>query len=219
MADDLGLDEATVYRYVQAFTARGLEKYLAHERLGYWGLLTSAQLAALCRDVNRTHYTNAKGIRQWLAQTCQVNYLVSGLTQLLHQLGFCYKRTTPVPCQADADAQTTFFAQLASLEADEQAGWTVLYYADGVHITHNMHYTRAWCARGKERPLPTVSGREQVNLHASLNAYQPTQLLLDERIGSTCRAHAASTSNCWLLIPPTRYTSSMTTPPTTRTES
>jgi len=35
VARDLGLDEARVYRYAQAFTALGLERYLAHERPGY----------------------------------------------------------------------------------------------------------------------------------------------------------------------------------------
>lgn len=36
IAEDLGLDEGTVYRYAQTFTHLGLEKYLAHERPGYW---------------------------------------------------------------------------------------------------------------------------------------------------------------------------------------
>ena len=33
---------------------------------------------------------------------------------------------------------------------------------------------------GQERSLLTVSGRERVNLNAALNAYEPTQVLLDE---------------------------------------
>ncbi|AMJ65007.1 hypothetical protein AXW84_05900 [Hymenobacter sp. PAMC 26628] len=47
IADDLGLDEATVYCCVRAFTYLGLARYLLHERPGYWGLLSSAQLAGL----------------------------------------------------------------------------------------------------------------------------------------------------------------------------
>lgn len=35
---------------------------------------------------------------------------------------------------------------------------------------------------GQERPLLTVSGRERVNLNAALNAYDPTQVVLDETI-------------------------------------
>ena len=57
IADDLGLDEATVYRYVRAFGTLGVDQYLAHEQPGYWGLLTGAQLAHLCQQVSATLYT------------------------------------------------------------------------------------------------------------------------------------------------------------------
>ena len=180
VAEALGLDEATLYRYVRAFADLGLEQYLAHERPGYWGLLNSSQLAALCHEVNTTLYTDVKALQTWLAETCNVTYSRSGLTDLLHRLGFTYKLTTPVPCQADAQAQADFLDELAVLEAHVERGEAVLYYADAAHPTHNTRCTRAWCEVGKERPLLTVSGRERVNLNAALNAYDPTQVLLDE---------------------------------------
>ena len=174
IADDLGLDKATVYRYARAFTDLGLTKYLAHEQPGYWVLLTSAQLAHLCQQVNTALYTDCKSLQEWLLRTYQVQYSRSGLTDLLHRLGFTYKLTTPVPCQAD------FLDELAVLEAHVAQGEAVLHYADAAHPTHNTRCTRAWCEVGKERPLLTVSGRERVNLNAALNAYDPTQVLLDE---------------------------------------
>jgi len=180
VAETLGLDEATVYRYVRAFVDLGLAKYLAHEQPGYWGLLTSAQLAHLCQQVNTQLYTDCKALQEWLLRTYQVTYSRSGLTDLLHRLGFTYKLTTPVPCQADALAQADFLDELAVLEAQVERGEAVLYYADAAHPTHPTRCTRAWCAVGKERPLLTVSGRERVNLNAALNAYAPTQVLLDE---------------------------------------
>ena len=183
IADDLGLDQATVYRYAEAFATLGLARYLAHEQPGYWGLLTSAQLAHLCREVQDTLYTDVRAIQAWLLRTYRVAYTRSGLTQLLHRLGFTYKLTTPVPCAADAEAQADFLQELAVLEAHVERGEAVLYYADAAHPTHNTRCTRAWCEVGKERPLPTVSGRERVNLNAALNAYEPTQVLLDE---TTC---------------------------------
>jgi transposase len=193
IADDLGLDEATVYRYARAFTALGVEKYLAHEQPGYWGLLTSAQLAHLCRELNTTLYTECHAIQAWLRRTYQVAYSLSGLTDLLHRLGFTYKLTTPVPCQANAEAQADFLQELAVLEAHVEQGQAVLYYADAAHPTHNTRCTRAWCEQGQQRPLLTVSGRERVNLNAALNAYAPTQILLDE---TTC-VNAQSTQRLY----------------------
>ena len=180
IADDLGLDEATVYRYARAFTALGVDQYLAHEQPGYWGLLTSAQRTHLCQQVNATLYTDCQHVRDWLLRTYRVQYSRSGLTDLLHRLGFTYQLTTPVPCQADARAQADFLDELAVLETHVERGEAVLYYADAAHPTHNTRCTRAWCAVGQERPLLTVSGRERVNLNAALNAYEPTQVLLDE---------------------------------------
>ena len=77
-------------------------------------------------------------------------------------------------------AQADFLDELAVLEAYVEWGEAMLYCADAAHPTHNTRAIRAWCAVGKERPLLTVSGRERVNLNAALNAYGPTQVLLDE---------------------------------------
>lgn len=180
VAQDLGLDEATIYRYTRAFADLGLAKYLAQEQPGYWGLLTSAQLAHLCRELNTTLYTDSKAIHAWLLRPYRVAYSLSGLTDLLHRLGFTYKLTTPVPCEANAETQADFLHELAVLEQHVERGEAVLYYADAAHPTHNTRCTRAWCEVGRERPLLTVSGRERVNLNAALNAYVPTQVLLDE---------------------------------------
>jgi len=175
----LGLDETTVYRYARAFAELGLAKYLAHEQPDYWGLLTSAELAHLRQQVNPQLYTDCKDLQAWLLRTHRVHYSVSGLTDLLHRLGFTYKLTTPLPCQADATAQADFPDELAVREAHVERGEAVLYYADAAHPTHNTRCTRAWCAVGQERPLLTVSGRERVNLNAALNAYDPTQVLFN----------------------------------------
>ncbi len=231
IAEALGLDDGTVYRYAQLYQAQGLAKYLAADQARYWGLLTSAQLAHLCQEVNRTLYLDCKGVQTWLWETCQVHYSVSGLTDLLHRLGpnafvaFSYKLTTARPCEANAAAQTAFLTDPAPVLADVATGEAVLYYADAAHPTHNTRCTRAWCATGKERPLLTVSGRERVNLNAALNAHAPTQVHLDE----TDRVDAQSTrrlyenapqafGNWWPPTPTRRvFTSSATTPATTRT--
>ena len=181
IAQDLGLDDGTVYRYAEAFGRLGLARYLAHEQPGYWGLLTSAQLAGLCHELGQTLYTDCRAVQAWLAQAYGVAYSVSGLTDLLHRLGFCYKLTTPVPCEADAAAQAAFLAErLPPLLAQAEAGQAVVYFADAAHPTHNTRCTRAWTAKGVARPLPTVSGRERVNLNAALNAHCPTQVHVDE---------------------------------------
>lgn len=181
IAEDLGLDQATVYRYAQTYHQKGLSGYLAAEQPGYWGLLSSHQLAGLCRQVDQTLYTDCRAILDWLEATYGVRYSVSGLTDLLHRLGYSYKLTTAVPCLADGARQAAFLADtLAPLLAQAEAGQAVVYFADAAHPTHNTRATHVWTQTGKERALLTVSGRERVNLNAALNAHCPTQVYVDE---------------------------------------
>ena len=181
VAQALGLDDGTVYRYVQAWQRLGLEKYLLHDAPGYWGLLPSAGLAALSREVEQTLYTDVRAVGAWLLRHWGVDYSVSGLTQLLHRLGFSYKLTTSVPCEVDPVRQAAFLAeQLRPLLAQAEAGQAVVYFADAAHPTHNTRSTRVWTRTGQPRPLPTVSGRERVNLNAAVNAHCPTQVHLHE---------------------------------------
>ncbi len=63
--------------------------------------------------------------------TYGVRYSVSGLTDLLHRLGFSYKLTTAVPCQADAARQRAFLTDtLTPLLAVAEAGEAVVYFAN-----------------------------------------------------------------------------------------
>jgi transposase len=181
VAQDLGLDDATVYRYAEAFARLGLEKYLAHEQRGYWGLLPSPPLAGLCQQLRQTLYTDGRPIQAWRHQATGVRSSISGLAELLHRLGFVDKRTTPVPCQAAADQQAAFLSDtLAPLLQQAQAGQAVVYFADAAPPTHHTRCTRAWTEKGVARPLPTVSGRERVNRNAAVNAHCPTQVQVHE---------------------------------------
>ena len=184
VAQALGVDGSSVYRYAQAYRLQGLVAYLRAEQPGYWGLLTSAQLAGLCHEVSPTLYPDGRAVAGWVLATYGVQYTVSGLPDLLHRLGYSYKLTTAVPCQADAAAQMAFLADtLAPLLAQAEVGTAVVYFADAAHPTHNTRATHVWTETGKERPLLTVSGRERVNRNAARNAHVPTQVHLDETDG------------------------------------
>jgi hypothetical protein len=82
-----GVDVSSVYRYAQTYQLHGLAGYLRAEQPGYWGLLTSAQLAGLCRELGQQLYTDCRAIADWLAAIYGVRYSVSGLTDVLHRLG------------------------------------------------------------------------------------------------------------------------------------
>ena len=71
VADDLGLDETTVYRYARAFTPLGVDQYLVHEQPGYWDLFTTAPNSPTCaeRSTRRATATVAPCRRGCCART------------------------------------------------------------------------------------------------------------------------------------------------------
>ena len=67
-------------------------------------------------------------------------------------MGFTYKKTSEVPCEADHDRQEEFMEKL-SLILEKKDAESVVYYADGVHPTHNSRSTYASRSRkGKSFP-------------------------------------------------------------------
>lgn len=136
VAETLGIDHTTVYRYAQSFRSLGTKDYLGDAYGGWWGRLDSVQLAHLQTELRRGFYRSAAEIAAWIQTTFSVSYHPQGLVKLLHRLGFSYKKTTLVAPQADADKQRAFVAELqrqvAQLPDDE-----VVYFADAVHPQHN----------------------------------------------------------------------------------
>ena len=146
-AQYLGLDVSSVHRLL------GLAGYLRAEQLGYWGLLSSVQLASLGCELDQTHFTDCQAVAAWLAATYGITYTVSGLTDLLHRVGYPYKLTTAVPCLADTVKQTAFLTDsLVPLLAQAEVGKAIVYFADTAHSTHNTRATHVWTETDKERP-------------------------------------------------------------------
>lgn len=177
VAEDLGLDASTVYRYRSAYHADGLETYLQTDYQGRWGKLSCRQLSALRAALNARLYTDSAQVADWIESAFGVRYTSSGVVALLHRIGYRYKKTRPVPCEADFERQKAFLEkELEPLLEQARAGESVVYFVDGVHPTHNSRAAYAWIEAGQERLQPTVSGRERVNLNGALNALDVTDV-------------------------------------------
>ena len=101
VADCLGIDISTIYRYRSLYLEGGLDKLLENRYKGYQGLLNIFQIESLKQEL-RTHlYTDAKQVSQWVKDTFEVTYTPQGMADLLNRIGFSYKKTTEVPCEAD----------------------------------------------------------------------------------------------------------------------
>jgi len=175
----LGIDASTIYRYAALYRAGGVSALTQANYKGYWGLLSSQQISLLRQELKSHIYTDSKQVCAWIENAFGVVYTQSGIVDLLNRIGFTYKKTKEVPCECDVEKQQAFMEKLSELlsQMDESS---VVYYADGVHPTHNSRSTYAWIEKGKDLEQPTVSGRDRVNINGLLNAKDVTDVIAHE---------------------------------------
>jgi transposase len=175
----LGIDVSTVYRYAALYSCGGISTLTANRYKGYWGMLSSHEISLLRAELKRNIYTEAKGISSWIKDSFGVSYTPEGVVDLLNRIGFTYQKTKEVPCEGSAEKQEAFVSELSEIIANMDET-SVIYYADGVHPTHNSRSTCAWIEKGQEMEQPTVSGRDRVNINGLLNAKEVTDVIAHE---------------------------------------
>lgn len=142
ISEDLGISTATIYRYIGEYQLGGVDSLPENRNNGYRGLLSSHQISVLRKELKEHVYTNAPSVSEWILKTLGVSYTPQGTVDLLNRIGFTYKKTTEVPCEADCDKQLQFVEELSEI-LSEKDEISVVYYADGVHPTHNSRSTYA----------------------------------------------------------------------------
>jgi len=97
-----------------------------------------------------------------------IDYTISGMTALLHRLGYVYKKPKIVPGKADMDAQEIFIQQYEDFMASKPEHDPVL-FVDGVHPTHNTMSAYGWLKKGEDREIKSNTGRERLNINGSID--------------------------------------------------
>ena len=175
----LGTDDSTIYRHLENYQTNGLDKYLENNYGGYWGKLSSHELAKLRKELKTRLYENAREICEFIKNEFGVEYRVEGLVPLLHRIGFEYKKTKQVPSKADAVAQAEFLDNFAELQA-KKAEDEVHYFIDAVHPTLNSEPSYGWIEKGEEWQLQSNSGRTRANILGALNPNNVTDVIAKE---------------------------------------
>jgi transposase len=176
----LGLDDNTIRRYWEGYQEKGIDTYLADHYVPYCGKLSAEQENELSEHLDEYLYLDVKPIIAWVQDKFGVIYTVSGMRDLLHRLGFVYKKTKAVPSRADDEAQVEFLEEvLPDLLQQVEDGQAVVYYSDGCHPTHNTKTGRGWIRKGQDFEIDCNSGRKRVNINAAVNALKPEHLVYD----------------------------------------
>jgi transposase len=168
IAEALLVDPNTVRAHFKRYRAGGLDELLRVEYRGSDVLLSDAQLDRLDLHLQEHLYLSAKDIAAWVEAEFKVSYTPSGMTALLHRLGFVYKKPKLVPGKADPEAQRAFLAKYEELKKNKGPN-DVIVFMDAVHPQHNPVLGYGWIKRGKDHEVRSNSGRQRLNINGAID--------------------------------------------------
>ena len=97
-----------------------------------------------------------------------VYYTVSGVTALLHRLGFSYKKPSHVPSKQDPLKQQAFLEEYNNIKAAKGEN-DPIYFADATHPQYNSIPSYGWIKKGCEKQLKANCGRQRLNINGAIN--------------------------------------------------
>ena len=108
----------------------------------------------------------AKEVAVYIQKKFDVNYSVSGVTALLHSMGFTYKKAKAVPGKADAEKQELFILEYMRIKSKSEGK---IYFADSTHPQHNPVISYGWIKKGEDFEIPCNSGRYHLNINGAID--------------------------------------------------
>jgi transposase len=167
--DALLIDDETLRNYVKKYQEGGLPALLKVKYKGSQPLLSVQHIEFLCQELNSNIHLTTQSVIEFVERKFQIIYSLSGMRDLLHRMGYEYKKPKLVPGNPDRVAQEVFAEQYDEFMRNKPDNTEVL-FLDAVHPQHNTMAAYGWIKRGEKRELKTSSGRERLNLHGAMNA-------------------------------------------------
>ena len=153
-------DEKTARVYFDRYRQGGADALLDDNYSGAEPKLDAHQMSELEGYLEEHLLPDAKAVIAHIDHRYGVRYSLSGVTDLLHRLGFSYKKPTHVPGKQDPARQQTFLEEYEQLKTNKGAN-DPIYFADATHPQHNSIPSYGWIKTGKEKdskPTAAASG-------------------------------------------------------------
>jgi len=175
VASILMIDEETLRNYQKNYEEGGITALLKNDYKGSMCRLNELEIETLKNELQSTIHLTTQSVITYVEKGFGIQYTQSGMRDLLHRLGYEYKKPKLVPGNPDIEAQELFAQQYEEFMLKKATDVDVL-FLDAVHPEHNTLAAYGWIKRGEKRELKTNSGRERLNLHGAINAetYQVT---------------------------------------------
>jgi len=188
-ATALGIDDATVYRYLGLFKESDqIDSYLQFHYRGSSAALSQEQTETLLEELTGRLYRTAAAVAAFIRSRFSVSYSERGVRHLLRRLGFRFKKTRMVPAKADPAEQERFLRRrLLPLLRRARKREEPVFFCDAVHPQYNTRAAYGWIPVAEDWPVFSTSGRQRLNLNGALNAEDPSDIVVlrSDRVTAT----------------------------------
>ena len=164
IAEALFLDEGTIGNYKKRYRLGGIEGLINDDYLGKKTMLTKRDLKVLSNDLQKRIFPTTKSVIIHVKKKFGVKYSRGGMTDLLHRLGFSFKKPKGVPGKADRDKQEEFIKKYKR----EKSRGGLIYFGDATHPTFNTALNYGWIKKGEDFEIKTNSGRFRININGAI---------------------------------------------------
>ncbi len=164
VADALLIDPDTARDYFKRYKKGGLDGLLRMSYIGSEALLDDTQLLELDDHLQSHLYLTAEAVARHVQKRWGVRYTPSGMTAVLHRLGYVYKKAKLEPGKHPApEIQEAFVEKYENIKKNS-ASCDVIYFMDATHRQHNRVIGCGWIKRGKEHPIQSNTGCQRLNI-------------------------------------------------------
>ena len=168
VAEILLFDERTSRLLFERYQLGGIQALIENHHPGAESKLNDKQLRQLDRYLQEHLQTNSKAVIAYIRKQYGVAYTLSGITDLLHRMGFSYKKPTHVPGKQDIAQQAAFLAKYKRIKARKGKN-DAIYFADATHPQHNSIPSYGWIKTGQDKELKANCGRQRLNINGAIN--------------------------------------------------
>jgi transposase len=168
VAEILLFDEKTSRHYFECYQKGGAEALLNDDYRGAEPKLDKCQISELDAYLEDHILPDAKAVAAHIHKQYGVRYSIGGVTDLLHRLGFSYKKPTHFPGKQDPVKQRAFLDEYEQIKANKGEN-DPIYFADATHPQHNSIPSYGWIKKGSKKPLKANCGRQRLNINGAID--------------------------------------------------
>lgn len=164
IAQALRLHETTIVRHIDDYINKAK---LQPANGGSQSYLTEEQTGEVIAHISQRTYRCSYEIIEYIWQTHNVRFSISGFNKWLHLHGFSYKYPKGVPHKFDEEKQADFIDKYIELKS--QAFDEPILFMDASHPTQATKVSCGWIKKGQDKAIETTGSRTRLNLVGAID--------------------------------------------------